>query len=75
MRRRYKTRFDRMETARLPPRVDDYIDADNPVRAIDAYIERLDLIWYLEMPRRLESFLATRTGESARRMEFNGPGL
>lgn len=36
--------MDRQEEARLPPRLDDYVDADNPVRAIDAYVDTLDLM-------------------------------
>jgi hypothetical protein len=43
MPRTYKNGIDRMETARLPPRVEDYIGADNPVRAINAYVEMLVL--------------------------------
>ena len=35
--------MDRQEEARLPPRLDDYVGADNPVRAIDAYVDALDL--------------------------------
>lgn len=42
--RRYKEGTDRQAVARLPPRLDDYVDADNPVRAIDAYVETLDLM-------------------------------
>ena len=41
--RRYKEGMDRQEEARLPPRLDDYVGADNPVRAIDAYVDTLDL--------------------------------
>ena len=36
--------MDRQEEARLPPRLDDYVGADNPVRAIDAYVDTLDLM-------------------------------
>jgi transposase len=28
----------------LPPRIEDYVSADNPVRAIEAYVEALDLV-------------------------------
>ncbi len=41
--RRYKTGLDRREQMILPPCVDDYISADNLVRAIDAYVEGSDL--------------------------------
>ena len=41
--RRYKEGMDRQEEARLPPRLDDYVGADNPVRAIDAYVDTRDL--------------------------------
>ena len=27
----------------LPPRLDDYVSKDNPVRALDAFVETLDL--------------------------------
>jgi transposase len=39
----FKSGFDRQQFSLLPPRVDDYVSADNPVRAIDAYVEALDL--------------------------------
>ena len=32
-----------MENAQLPLRLDDWVSADNPVRAIDAYVDSLDL--------------------------------
>jgi transposase len=35
--------FDRDQAQLLPVRVDDYVDADNPVRFIDAFIDGLDL--------------------------------
>ena len=41
------TRFieglDRSQTLLLPACIDDYVDADNPVRAIDAFVGMLDL--------------------------------
>ena len=43
MGRRYKQGTARAQEALLPPRIEDYIGADNPVRAIDAYVETLDL--------------------------------
>lgn len=43
MDRRYKSGLDREEAMLLPPRVDDYVSADNPVRAIDAFVDSLDL--------------------------------
>ncbi|KJS27481.1 MAG: transposase, partial [Hyphomonadaceae bacterium BRH_c29] len=39
----FKSGSDRQQFSLLPPRVDDYVSADNPVRAIDAYVEALDL--------------------------------
>ena len=39
----YKTRASRQEGLLLPARIDDYVGADNAVRAIDAYVETLDL--------------------------------
>ncbi len=34
---------DRSQTTLLPECIDDYVDADNPVRAIDAFADMLDL--------------------------------
>ena len=33
----------REQSSFLPPHIDDYVGRDNPVRAIDAYVEALDL--------------------------------
>lgn len=41
--RPYKQGKDRLETAVLPQRIEDFVGADNPVRAIDAYVELLGL--------------------------------
>ncbi|EIC30812.1 hypothetical protein Metal_3137 [Methylomicrobium album BG8] len=35
----YKEGQNRQEVLRLPPRLDDWVGADNPVRAMDAYVE------------------------------------
>lgn len=42
-RRRYKTGIDRNQGLLLPMSVEEYVSQDNPVRAIDAYVESLDL--------------------------------
>jgi transposase len=42
-RRRYKTGIDRQQGFLLPASVEEYVSEENPVRAIDAYIESLDL--------------------------------
>lgn len=34
----------REQASLLPPRIEDYVDATNPVRAIDAYVASLDLV-------------------------------
>ena len=34
---------DRSQTMLLPAAVEDYVSSDNPVRAIDAFVETLDL--------------------------------
>lgn len=39
----FKTGFSRDQAALLPARVEDYVRADNSVRAIDAYVGSLDL--------------------------------
>lgn len=43
MERRYKQGVDRLQESFLPSRVEDYVGADNQVRAIDAYVRSLDL--------------------------------
>ena len=40
---RHKTGIAREQAMLLPPSVEDYVAADNPVRVIDAYVEGLDL--------------------------------
>ena len=44
MKRTYKQGHDREQTSLLPARIEDYVDRNNPVRAIDAYVETLDLM-------------------------------
>src|SRR6478736_5276195 len=41
--RTFKTGVSREQTSLLPPRVEDYVDGDNPVRAIAAFVAALDL--------------------------------
>jgi transposase len=41
--RRFKLGVSRSQASLLPARVEDYVGSDNPVRAIDAYVEALDL--------------------------------
>ena len=41
--RNYKTGYDRQQGMLLPPRIDEYVDENNTVRAIDAYVETLDM--------------------------------
>ncbi len=43
MERSYKQGIDRLQESFLPPRVEDYVSSDNPIRAIDAYVRSLDL--------------------------------
>lgn len=43
MSRRYKAGVDREQGMLLPERVEDYVSVDNPVRALDAYVDSLDL--------------------------------
>lgn len=43
MGRRYKQGVDRHQGLLLPERVEDYVDDDNSVRALDAYVDSLDL--------------------------------
>lgn len=40
--RNFKTGVSREQPSFLPPRVEDYVGRDNPVRAIDAYVDALD---------------------------------
>lgn len=41
--RRYKEGIDRQQAFLLPSRVDEYVTEDNPVRALDMYVDSLDL--------------------------------
>lgn len=41
--RTFKTGVSRDQTSFLPPRVEDYVAGDNPVRAIEAFVAALDL--------------------------------
>ena len=41
--RTYKLGQSRDQASFLPPCLEDYVDRDNPVRAIDAYVDALDL--------------------------------
>ncbi len=41
--RSFKTGVSRDQTSLLPARVEDYVDADNPVRAIETFVAALDL--------------------------------
>ena len=43
MKRRYKTGTARDQISLLPPRIEDYVSENAPVRAIDAYVDILDL--------------------------------
>ncbi len=44
MTRSYKQGGGRFQESFLPPRVEDYVSLENPVRLIDAYVESLDVI-------------------------------
>ena len=39
----FKTGRDRQQALLLPPSIEEYVDTDNPVRAIEAYVSSLDL--------------------------------
>ena len=41
--RRFVERIDRGQARLFPECLEDWIDADNPVRVIDAFVEKLDL--------------------------------
>jgi transposase len=41
--RRYKEGIDRQQSYLLPPKLDEYVSEDNPVRVIDVYVDSLDL--------------------------------
>lgn len=41
--RTFKTGVSREQVSLLPPRVEDYVDRHHPVRAIDSYVEALDM--------------------------------
>jgi len=42
--RRYKSVLDRNQMTFFPPSLEEYVDEENPVRAIDAYVESLDRV-------------------------------
>jgi transposase len=42
--KRYVEGLDRAQTFLLPECLDDYVDADNPVRVVEAFVDMLDLI-------------------------------
>lgn len=42
--RTFKTGESREQTCLLPPRIEDYVGPDNPVRAIDCFVAALDLV-------------------------------
>ena len=39
----YKEGLNRHQQLLFPPSLDEYVDADNPVRAIDSYVDAIDL--------------------------------
>ena len=39
----FKTGESRNQASLLPPRIEDYVEPDNPVRAIESYVSALDL--------------------------------
>jgi len=41
--RRYKQGMEHQQGLLLPARVDEYVSQDNPVRAIDVYVDSLDM--------------------------------
>jgi hypothetical protein len=41
--RAFKTGESRDEACLLPPRIEDYVEAENPVRAIESFVCALDL--------------------------------
>ena len=42
--RTFKTGESREQTCLLPPRIEDYVGPDNPVRAIESFVDALDLV-------------------------------
>jgi hypothetical protein len=43
MNRTFKSGASREQATLLPPRIDDYVGLDNPVRAVESYVDALDL--------------------------------
>ncbi len=41
--KRFVEEHDRTQATLFPERLDDYISPENPIRVIDAYVEKLDL--------------------------------
>ena len=42
--KRFVEEHDRMQATLFPERLDDYISPENPIRVIDAFVEKLDLV-------------------------------
>lgn len=42
--RKYKTGTERNQGFLLPPSVEEYVSEENPVRAIDSYVESLNMV-------------------------------
>ena len=49
--RRFVEGIDRGQATLFPECLEDWIDADNPVRVIDAFVEKLDLSGYVTAHR------------------------
>lgn len=64
--RNYKAGQNRSQTTLLPPSIEEYVSQNNPVRAIDAYVQTLDLFSL--------NFRNTRPGVSAGQPAYH-PGL
>ena len=39
----YKQEIERQQSFLLPPSIEEYVGEDNPIRAIDSYVETLDI--------------------------------
>jgi transposase len=59
---------DRSQILLLPEAIDDYVEADNPVRFIDAFVDGLDLS--AAAFTRIEAKVTGRPGYADRRYEY-----
>ena len=59
--KRFVDGVDRSQGLLLPDRLEDYVDEDNPVRVVDAFVEALDLSELASRPPTAQRAVGPRT--------------